>query len=198
MLIIGHRGAGGLAPENTLASLQKALEHHADRLEFDLRVTRDDIVVLNHEPHVSDGDGNRPIIATTNYDELKKHKADLTTLEEVLKTFGAKIPFYIEVKAHERIKPIVSILKTYLENHKTADLWLGSKSQTTLLELHTALPNIPTIVIEPWIGVRAGRRARQLGTKQVAMNQRWLWWGFVRSVKHSGWELYAYPLNDVS
>jgi glycerophosphoryl diester phosphodiesterase len=191
MLVIGHRGARGLAPENTLASLQKALEHHADMLEFDLRVTKDGVVILHHDPGLTDGDAITHPIYETSYKELKAHKPDLTTFEEVLRI--DKVPFYIEVKPKVAISPIVQLLKGRQDSKR---LFLASKSQATLIALHKALPHSPVIVIEPWSGVRAHWRARQLGTKLVSMNQRWLWWGFIRGFKHNGWLLYAYTLND--
>ena len=46
----GHRGARGLAPENTLAAFRKALELGVTTLETDLGVTKDDVVVISHEP----------------------------------------------------------------------------------------------------------------------------------------------------
>lgn len=197
MKIIGHRGARGLAPENTIASLRKGLEHHVDELEFDLRVTKDGVVILHHDIKLTDPNGNKHLIAECTYEELHARKKDLVTLEEALKTIGHQVPLYIEVKPGEPIKPIVTIIKSYLEKGWKTDYFvLGSKSQKTLLELHNALPGIPKIVIEPWSGVRAHYRARQLGTKQISMNQRWLWWGFIRGFKNNGWQLYAYTLND--
>jgi glycerophosphoryl diester phosphodiesterase len=185
MKIIGHRGAAGLAPENTIAALRKGLEHGVDLLEFDLRVTRDGVVVLHHDP------------VDQTYQELKRHRPSLATFEEALSAIGRPVPLYVEVKPREPIKPIVKIIKNRLEQGwRPADFRLGSKSQKTLLELHEALPEIPKIVIEPWSGVRAHYRARQLDTKLVSMNQRWLWWGFIRGFKNSDWQLYGYTLND--
>ena len=46
----GHRGARGLAPENTLAAFAKALEIGVTTLETDLAVTRDGVLVLSHDP----------------------------------------------------------------------------------------------------------------------------------------------------
>jgi len=46
----GHRGARGLAPENTLAAFKRALEIGVTTLETDMAVTRDDVVVISHEP----------------------------------------------------------------------------------------------------------------------------------------------------
>jgi glycerophosphoryl diester phosphodiesterase len=46
----GHRGARGLAPENTLAAFRTALAIGVTTLETDLAVTKDDVVVVSHEP----------------------------------------------------------------------------------------------------------------------------------------------------
>lgn len=46
----GHRGARGLAPENTLAGVARALEIGVSTLELDLLVTRDWVVVAGHDP----------------------------------------------------------------------------------------------------------------------------------------------------
>jgi glycerophosphoryl diester phosphodiesterase len=197
MKIIGHRGARGLAPENTIASLRKALEHHVDMLEFDLRVTKDGVVILHHYPYLVDPGGSRRVVADCTYNELKTHKNDLATFEEVLRDIGRVVPLYVEVKRGEPVKPIAAIIKARLDKDwRPSDFLLGSKSQQTLLKLHAALPEVPVVVIEPWSGVRAHYRARQLGTKCISMNQRWLWWGFIRGFKNNGWQLYAYTLND--
>lgn len=49
MLKIGHRGAPVYAPENTLSSFRKALEMGVDSVEFDIRLTRDGILVVLHD-----------------------------------------------------------------------------------------------------------------------------------------------------
>lgn len=48
-LIIGHRGASAVAPENTLAAFARALDDGADGLEFDVRLARDGIPVCIHD-----------------------------------------------------------------------------------------------------------------------------------------------------
>jgi glycerophosphoryl diester phosphodiesterase len=46
----GHRGARGLAPENTLAAFRVALDLGVTTLETDLAITKDDVVVISHDP----------------------------------------------------------------------------------------------------------------------------------------------------
>ena len=50
--IIGHRGAAGLAPENTLESFEAAIAAGADCIEFDVRRTSDGKGVVFHDLNV--------------------------------------------------------------------------------------------------------------------------------------------------
>src|SRR5437764_1199743 len=49
-LIIGHRGAAAVAPENTLVSFERALRDGADGIEFDVRLASDNVPVVIHDP----------------------------------------------------------------------------------------------------------------------------------------------------
>ncbi len=49
LLIVGHRGAAGLAPENTLAAFGKACELGVDAVELDVFLTADDNIVVHHD-----------------------------------------------------------------------------------------------------------------------------------------------------
>lgn len=199
MKIIGHRGARGLAPENTIASLKKALEHHVDEIEFDLRVTKDGIVILHHNRTMSDRSGQKMRIKQHTYAELLEHKPDLPTFEQVLSQVGNKTPLHVEIKFGEKLTPIVKIIKAQLvAGWKPSDFLLGSKSQKILVELHKAFPEIQKVVIEPWSGIRATYRAGRLNTKRLSMNQLFLWRGFISPMSKRGWELSAYALNDTA
>jgi glycerophosphoryl diester phosphodiesterase len=79
----GHRGARGLAPENTLAAFRRALAIGVTTLETDLGVTRDDVIVIAHDPvlnpdlvRTSDGrwlTAKGPAIRTLTLDELRRY-----------------------------------------------------------------------------------------------------------------------------
>lgn len=197
MKIIGHRGARGLAPENTIASLQKAIAHNVDEIEFDLRVTKDNAVILHHDPYLTDPDGSKVDIATNTYSELKKHKGDIALFQEALESIGKNFPLYVEVKPDVDTKPIIKILNEYLsKGWRMENLKLASFSYKVLSELDAEFPEIDKVVLEKWSGVRAARKAKKLNTRYISMNQKWLWWGFIRQVSRAGWKLYTYTLND--
>ncbi len=79
----GHRGARGLAPENTLASFARALEIGVTTLELDIAITRDGVPVISHDPVLNpditrgpDGrflDAPGPPIRTLSFDELQRY-----------------------------------------------------------------------------------------------------------------------------
>ncbi len=48
----GHRGARGLAPENTLPAFERALEIGVTTLELDIGITADGVVVVSHDPYL--------------------------------------------------------------------------------------------------------------------------------------------------
>ena len=197
MKVIGHRGAKGLAPENTLASVTKALEHHVDEIEVDVRVTADGIVVLDHDGLLIDPNGSKKLIKNATYSELKTHKPDLTTLDEAISVINRRVPLYIEVKKGEPLESIIKCIQSYLDKKwQPADFLLSSKHQPTLRQLHDKIPAIEKIVIHPWSGVIATRRAKQVNTKRISMNQVGLWGGFIHMMSRNGWRISAYPLNS--
>jgi len=72
-LVIGHRGAAGEAPENTLASFSRGLADGATVLESDVHLTRDDVPVLIHDDdvaRVTDGSGRVSELALRDLQRL--------------------------------------------------------------------------------------------------------------------------------
>ena len=79
----GHRGARGLAPENSLPAWRKALEIGVDTIECDMAITKDGVVVVHHDlwlnPDTTRGpdgkwlDKRGPAISELSFEELQKY-----------------------------------------------------------------------------------------------------------------------------
>src|SRR4029453_3971142 len=66
-LILGHRGASALAPENTLAAFSRAIGDGADGIEFDVRLARDGVPVVIHDASLKrTGLIDRPVCELTS------------------------------------------------------------------------------------------------------------------------------------
>ncbi len=113
MLVIGHRGAAGLAPENSIEALRAGMEAGADILEFDVRLTKDKIPVLTHDFHTLRTHHDATIISHHTLQELQERtKArPIVPLAEVLDEFFGHVILNIEIKGRGTGKVVAQLLK---------------------------------------------------------------------------------------
>jgi glycerophosphoryl diester phosphodiesterase len=71
-LIIGHRGASAVAPENTMAAFREAIAAGCDGIEFDVRLTRDGIPVIIHDNTLRRTAGLTARVADLTWAELEQ------------------------------------------------------------------------------------------------------------------------------
>lgn len=107
--IIAHKGASGVAPENTLASFQAALDIGVDIIELDVRQTKDEEIIVFHDKFLdrtTNGTGN---VHEYNLEQLKQLDAGswfsskfsdqkIPTLKEVLDLVDGRCQVLIEIK----------------------------------------------------------------------------------------------------
>lgn len=157
--IVAHRGASKDAPENTLKSIELAIEQGADTVEFDVRLSQDGIPVLFHD---------ETVIRTTNayqatrlesmlLDDIKTLDAGfwfssdyinepIPTFEEVLELIDRRIQIFVDVKTHSSVmnEILVGIIETYEMEDMTTFL---STDKTQLYQLKTLNPEIKTLLL---------------------------------------------------
>lgn len=102
VIITSHRGAADFAPENTLLSVQKALEAGAKRIEIDVRMTSDSILVLMHDKKIDRTTNCEGSIYTKKYSDIIGCNAGfdqkIPTFSEVLKLIDGKATLVIDIK----------------------------------------------------------------------------------------------------
>lgn len=122
--VIGHRGAAGHAPENTLAAIQKAVEIGADRVEFDVRCSQEGEPVVIHDGTLDRTTNGKGKVSEATVAELKKLDAGswfsqefagepLPLLSELFEGFKEKIRFNVEVKASGCEEKILALIKDH-------------------------------------------------------------------------------------
>ena len=196
MQIIGHRGAKGLAPENTILAIEKAIEYKVSIVEVDVRVTKDGVPILfhnrklkiNHEPWL--------VIAKTDYARLKQYKDDLATLEQAIAATAHKTRLCMEIKSGVKLPSIIKLVSKQLDRGESpVDFLFSSFSYSILKQLKAALPQIGVVVNESWSGVRAGYRQRKLQAEYICLNYRFLWSGYLKLASRGGQHVYAFTVN---
>ena len=102
-LRIGHRGAAGHAPENTLLSIRKAMALGADMVELDVRRTQDGHLILLHDERVDRTTNGRGAISEMTLNVVRRLDAGegerIPTLKEVLEMTNDRIGVILEIKS---------------------------------------------------------------------------------------------------
>ena len=123
MITIGHRGARGYVAENTLESIQKALDLNVDGIEIDVFRCASGEIVVFHDKKLKRLTGHSGLIEETTFEELEniliEGKYRIPTLQQVLKKIDGKILLNVELKGENTAIPTATILKQYLNDSQS-------------------------------------------------------------------------------
>ena len=101
-LIIGHRGASAVMPENSLAAFTLAVEQGADGIETDVRLSKDGRPVLVHDASLQRLSGNPGKVCDLTVDELKRIEIGqgqtVASLEDLFNLLGSGVLYNLELK----------------------------------------------------------------------------------------------------
>jgi glycerophosphoryl diester phosphodiesterase len=221
MIVIGHRGASGYAPEHTFASYDLALELGADYLEQDLQMTSDGVLVVLHDEtldRTTSGACRGRVIERT-LAELREcevggwfdagHAGEpIPTLDEVLSRYGDRASFYIETKNPEDAPGMEEALLELLDRHElrgpAADEWrvlIQSFSERSLRKIHALDPSLPLIQLTRarWTTV-ASLRARLPEIREYAVGIGPSWRDvdglLIEAARANCLEVHPYTVNE--
>jgi glycerophosphoryl diester phosphodiesterase len=147
MKVIGHRGAAGLALENTLESIKAAKLAGVDAVEFDIRLTADGNFVLCHDHTVSRVSREQHVIKEVAAEHIGSiillNGEKLPTLSDALKVAG-DTPVIIEAKGNDWAKPLAQFMK----KHKPKAASVISFNHNELSHFVKLSPTTPTYSVE--------------------------------------------------
>lgn len=195
--LVGHRGAAALAPENTLPSFVKAYECGATAIEFDVRLTRDDVPVIFHDESLKRLTGVEARVRDLSFEELRELKvlgeAQVPTLEEVLEFASGRLAVDVELKDSGTEREVVRLLKKY--NLEEESL-ITSFSPEILSRVKELAPNLRLgVLLERWDDKYLDI-ARQLGAQAILPNYTSVTPDVVDSIKGEGFALIVWTVND--
>jgi glycerophosphoryl diester phosphodiesterase len=93
LALISHRGGKGFGPENTLRSLEAALDFGVEMIETDIRMSADGIPVIHHGPFIG-----LHLLGRITLSEIRERSPDIPTLRECLELAGGRCSLNLEVK----------------------------------------------------------------------------------------------------
>lgn len=122
MLKIGHRGARGHEPENTLLGFQKAIDLNVDCIELDVHLSSDGELMVIHDETIDRTTNGKGAVNQFSLPELKRFQIEkdqrIPTLTEVLNLIDQKCDINIELKSFETADKVVDLIEKYVSEKK--------------------------------------------------------------------------------
>jgi glycerophosphoryl diester phosphodiesterase len=140
MLIIGHRGASGTAPENTPASFEKAIRMGVEMIELDVHWCASGELVVIHDEKIDRTTSGKGFVSDKTLHELQQVDAGdgekIPALHEVLNLVNRRVRINIELKGSGVAAPTADLLHYYKKNRswQTEDFYISSFDHQQLMQ----------------------------------------------------------------
>jgi glycerophosphoryl diester phosphodiesterase len=209
--VIGHRGAADHAPENTLAGFRLAKSFGCGWVEFDVRLTADNALVVCHDSRLDRTTDTTGRIAAMTLEAVRRCDAGawfdarfagevIPTLEEALTLadetgLGANIEIKADRGLARATAAAVADVLARLRGRR-APVLVSSFLHPALATMQDLAPLVPRGLLLRRFPIRWAGLASRLGCASLHLDHRSLHPGLVASVRRAGYPLLAYTVND--
>ena len=193
--IVGHRGAAGIEPENTLRSFRRAAREGADAIELDLRASRDRHLVVMHDPTVDRTTNGTGLVSGMSLTGLQGLDAGLgeriPTFEEVLE--ATDLPIHAELKEVGAVEPLAKLV---WRQGLTERITAISFDLETLFRVKVSLPDLPVGLILSGAPPEGIEQARSVDASVISFEAAHLSAEAVERCREAGLDTAAWTVND--
>ncbi len=210
--VIGHRGAAAYAPENTIAGFRKAQALGCRWVEFDVRLTADNIPVLLHDNRLERTTDGRGRVGALSLAAVRSHDAGrwfhssfagerVPTLEEAVMLLAElDLGANVELKAARGKEAATGALVAELLARKwpadPAHLLISSFQHGALAAARDRAPHIARGILFRRIPKNWGHIAARLGCVTIHADQQRLRPVVASQIRRAGYPLLAFTVND--
>lgn len=201
-LKVGHRGAKGYISENTLPSIQKALDLNVDGIEIDVHLCASGELVVFHDftlDRMTNGTGE---IGKQTLSQLQNLSVDgkykIPTLTEVLDLIKAKCLLNIELKGEKTALPTVKLLHQYFEKGTWTynNVLISSFQRKELEAVYNFDKKMPLGVLTKASVNASIRFAKTINAVAIHPNFALLSKNNVKEAQDEGFKVNAWTVND--
>ena len=201
---IGHRGAKGYLAENTLESINKAIELGVDGIEIDIFQCRSGELVLFHDKDLQKLTGKSGKIEDLTIEELESFLVDgkyrIPTLKDVLTKIKKPFLINIELKGSNTSVQTSKVIADFL----MTDIWkiehfiVSSFNWNELEKFRTVNTNIPVgVLVSKSISINeAIEFAKKINAQAIHPHYELLNEQTIRKIKNNGFKVYTWTVND--
>ena len=201
-LVIGHRGAMGHETENTLASVQKALDLGVDMIEIDVFNIRSGETVVFHDERLerlSNAGGNIEDYYITDLRQVildGNHRIPM--LQEVLRLIDNKVALNIELKGDDTANRVNHITGVYIKSRGWSmdNIIISSFNWDELRKMRELNPDIAIAVLTEEDPTEAIEVAKELNAVAINPWYKTLNTDNVQKIHDAGFKIFTYTVNE--
>ncbi len=209
MIKIGHRGASGIAPENTRSAFLKAIELGMDMVELDVQLSKDEELIVFHDKDLKRMAGVKRTVNSMDLLDLKaldigssfgdEFKGErIMTLKEVIELAKEKLSLNIEIKEMGRkrklvVKKVIDLLE---EEDFKSEVIISSFNKKLLNMARSMDKDISLALIFSSSRVKALKISQELKLQAVHPHHSILTEGKVKGYKGLGLMVNTWTVND--
>lgn len=199
---IGHRGAAGLEPENTLRSFERAISLGVDAVEFDLRKCKTGELVVIHDESVGRTTDGVGLVMNLTLAELKLFDAGageaIPTFRETLNFINRRARAVIEIKEEGIAESIFSETELFKKERRweDSDFVIISFYEDELAHFRELNPNIKTGFLVSDISNDVFRRARELSANFICPNFQLIDEKFIAKAEKEGFFVSVWTVDE--
>ncbi|MDR9829075.1 glycerophosphoryl diester phosphodiesterase [Vibrio sp. FNV 38] len=210
-IIVGHRGVAGLYPENTLSSIQAAIDLGLEWVEIDVQPTKDNVLVVCHDHTInrcSNGKGRVDAYTLAelrqfdfgNWFDAEFKDEPIFTLQELLEVAAQhNIGLNIEVKVDRHdVAMVASQLKAQLDRSplEQGKIILSSFSHGIMRLLHQHCPGYRLGVLSERLRKKDWVLLEEIGAFSCHLNFRWTTRRHVEKLHRAGYQVWCFTVNN--
>ena len=201
MICIGHRGAMGYEPENTLLSISKALSLGVDWIEIDVRNVENTLIVFHDRllTRTTNGNGriyDHSLAYLRSLDAGKGQKIPFLT--EVCDLVDRRCKINIELKGTNTAELVIKLIREYLtKGWHYEDFLVSSFNHYELKKIKEAEPEIALGILIYGLPLNYLNIAEELNAFSIIAFYDFVTSEIVENIHNKGFKFFVYTVNDL-
>jgi glycerophosphoryl diester phosphodiesterase len=201
-LVIGHRGARGHAPENTLLAIERGIALGAHAVEFDVQLHPSGALLLLHDLTLQRTTNGRGALRGCSYETLRALDAGegekIPTLDEALELIAQRVIVNVELKTSEgTAAAVAAVLRRFIGKGWPAQRFLVSSFDLPeLRQFKRIAPEIPVGALLGGVPLDLAACATELEAVSLNISAEFLDAQLIADAKARGLKIYVYTVNE--
>ncbi len=196
-LVVAHRGASAVEPENTIRGVVRALDLHADGVEVDVRRSRDGALVVLHDETVNRTTNGTGAVSDLALDELRALDAGegerIPTVEEVVDAVRGRGLLVLELKERDLWGPVMDVVE---RRRSRNGVLLVSFLRSEIAELKQGRPDVRCGGLFAGSPSEALAWTEEAGVDLAGLRHELATWDLADRLHRRGKGLYVWTVND--